>query len=122
MNKYYLLDENGNQLAIYARPQPGVSGLQYLPIAPDEYHLWNGEEWELNLNKYKKDIWKELFQYLQDNLYDIIVSRRDGGTPDFNSDDIAVKAKNFRDNLAGLATKEEVDSAKESALNWAGVE
>jgi len=74
------------------------------------------------LNKYKKNTWKELFQLLKDNLFEIIVSRRDGGDTGFDFDDVTVKAKNFRDNLAGLSTIEEVDSAKESAITWAGLE
>ena len=123
--RYYKLS-NGNTgevLASYARPQLDVSELVYLEEPDDPLKtVWDGEFWDYNLNKYKKNTWKELFKYIQDNLYDIIVSRRDSETPDFNSDNIAVKAKNFRDSLAGLTTKEEVDSAKESAINWAGIE
>ena len=123
MKRYYDLNEDGTNNGSYARFQPNIEGLVLLEEPDDPTKtVWTGTEWEINLNKYKKATWRYLFAYLQENLFDIIVSRRDSGTPDFNSDDIAVKAKNFRDNLAGLATKEEVDAAKQSALDWAGIE
>src|SRR6056300_699360 len=71
MKKYYKLSNGntGEMLASYARPQLNVSELVYLEEPDDPLKtVWDGEFWDYNLNKYKKNTWKELFKYLQDNL------------------------------------------------------
>ena len=67
---------------------------------------------------YKRKVWKELFALLKDNLFEIIVNKREAGDPDFDFDSIIPIAKNFRTNLIAVETKEEVDSMKQTAINW----
>ena len=68
--------------------------------------------------EYKRKVWKELFGLLKDNLFEIIVNKREAGDPDFDFDSIIPIAKNFRTNLIAVETKEEVDSMKQTAINW----
>ena len=71
-----------------------------------------------NFIGYKRKVWKELFGLLKDNLFEIIVNKREAGDPDFDFDSIIPIAKNFRTNLMNVTTKEELDSKKQTAINW----
>jgi hypothetical protein len=122
--KFYKLSDGstGRPIATYLKPQPSIGGLLLLPDPPNDYSEWDGSEWVLDDVGYKKQTWKQLFQLLKDNLFEIIVNKRDGGQPEFDFNDVTIKAKNFKDNLAGLTTKEDIDAAYDSAMTWMGLE
>lgn len=74
------------------------------------------------LNAYKKEVWKELYGTLKDNLFEIIVNKRQAGNPTFNFDDVVAKAQLFKNNAASYSTVAEIDTARDQAINWMGIE
>ena len=87
------------------------------PPIDSNFYYWDDNQWVFDVNKYKKSIWKNLFALMKENIFEIIITKRET-TPDFDFDDIVIKAKQFKENLATLTTKEEIDNAKESAISW----
>ena len=110
MKKYFELDENGRYNKIYSRPQPGKN-LTYLEEPGNDYSIWNGTSWEIDLTKYKKIKRDELKEIIKSNWLEI----------NKTMDEIKAQYSVYVSNSASWTSKASVDVAFDNAILWLGL-
>jgi hypothetical protein len=106
--RYYLLDEDGKQLASYARNQPGIEGLIKLDEAPGIDSIWDGEKWVENTNRNKGISIEKIDVLISTNIHKL--SRR------LKFDDILAIYDIFIEEINAATNESEIEAAEENIM------